>query len=136
MGTQDARHQRLPAVLDFGEAPPANANGPASANDEAHGSCGCKKNVQDCPAALVEATEQLGEGCNRQFVEPSPDRLREVVEIHGAAQLVMVSPEQTRTDTEGPAPATRYGSGDPSRRVTHRSDGGIDRPLRYAIRAT
>ena len=91
--------------------------------------------VEASSFSLVEATEELREGCNRQFVEPSPDRLRKVIEIHGAAQLVMVSPEQARTDTEGPVPAPYYGSGDPSRTVAYRSEGDIDRPLGHAIRA-
>ena len=84
--TQSSIHIRIHATADTPDKVAGRLiAGAHAANDEAHGSRGCKENVQNWPVALVEATEKLREGCNRQFIEPSPDRLREVVEIHGAA---------------------------------------------------
>jgi hypothetical protein len=90
LGQQDARHQRLSAILECGEAPraegsrPNNSGGPTSANGEAQGSCGDKENVENSPVALIQAEEELREGSRRQTTNQSWDALREMIEVHVA----------------------------------------------------
>lgn len=51
----------------------------------------CEEHVQNRPALLVEAPVVLSERRDDQPIEPSPERLCEVVEVHGTAWLDMVA---------------------------------------------
>jgi hypothetical protein len=87
---EDARHPRLPTILEGVGV--ARAEGPASANEEAQGHCSCEENVENCAVVFTQAKEKLHDGLNCQIIEQSRNAPRNIIEIHGAANVVIASP--------------------------------------------